>query len=257
MAGNTVDIAAAEAAKESDSERYERSTIEFPYGDLEDALALADAIHEHAGTSCTVDQLAAFLKASAKSGAYRLNLSTSRVFGLIETEKGIVSLTDLGRRAVDPSQRGRAIAESFLTVPLYRAIYDKYRGHHLPPAAALEREMGNLGVAKKQTRKARQAFERSAEQSGYFAQGHERLVEPINRENAPPAAPAAADRNKLGGGGGGGDDLHHFILGLIDTLPAPDSVWPTRERKKWIQTAESVFSLIYKDESSDGGNGSE
>lgn len=254
MAGNTVDIAAAEAAKESES-GYERSTIEFPYGDLEDALAIADAIHAHAGTSCTVDQLAAFQKQSAKSGAFRLNLSTGRVFGLIETDKGVISLTELGRRAVDPSQRTRAIAQSFLTVPLYRGIYDKYRGHHLPPAAALEREMGNLGVAKKQTRKARQAFERSATQSGFFAQGTERLVEPIFRGATDP--PQRVDPPKRGGGGSGdGGDGPPLVLGLVKMLPPQESVWPTQEREKWIKAVESIFSVIYKEDGSDKrGNG--
>ena len=52
----------------------------------------------------------------------------------------------------------------------------------LPPAAALEREMGQLGVASKQTGKARQAFERSAEQAGFFAHGADRLVMPVGLE---------------------------------------------------------------------------
>ena len=51
--------------------------------------------------------------------------------------------------------------------PLYKAIYDKYRGRGVLPsqAAALEREMVGLGVSDKVNR-ARQTFERSAEQAG-------------------------------------------------------------------------------------------
>ena len=41
----------------------------------------------------------------------------------------------------------------------------------MPPAAALEREMVELGVSPKQKDKARQVFERSAEQAGFFATG--------------------------------------------------------------------------------------
>jgi len=35
--------------------------------------------------------------------------------------------------------------ESFLRVPLYRAIFDRYRGVKLPPDAGLESEMVGLG----------------------------------------------------------------------------------------------------------------
>ena len=30
-------------------------------------------------------------------------------------------------------------------------------------------------------------------------------------------------------------------------MPAPGSIWSVEERKKWLQTAESIFALIYKD----------
>src|SRR5215211_3070782 len=39
---------------------------------------------------------------------------------------------------VDPAQSREARAQAFLTVPLYKAIYDKFRGGVVPPAAALE-----------------------------------------------------------------------------------------------------------------------
>ncbi len=43
-------------------------------------------------------------------------------------------------------------------------------------------------------------------------------------------------------------DLHAFIVGLLDTLPPPATVWPKQYRQKWLQTAENIFSLIYQDE---------
>ncbi len=258
MTGKPVEIGAAKAASEDDKRTNERSTIAFPYGDLNEALAVADAIHEEAGTECSVDQLAAFLKQSAQSGAFRIKTSTARVFGLIETDKGGVALTALGRQIVDPAHRARAKAQAFLAVPLYRQIFDKYRGHMLPPVAALHREMANMGVAPKQVSKARQAFDRSADQAGFFQHGRDRLVEPTHKGGAhsdPPTKPTHADRSDAGskgsgggGGGGGGDipNLHPFILGLIQTLPPPKSNWPEEDRKKWLGTAESIFSLIYE-----------
>lgn len=82
----------------------------------------------------------------------------ARIFGLIESEKGQISLTDIGRRIVDPTQERRARAEAFLHVPLYVAIYSKYKQHMLPPAAALEREMAQLGVVVKADRQGTASF---------------------------------------------------------------------------------------------------
>jgi hypothetical protein len=250
MSGKPIEIQSAAAEKAGRT--YERSTVEFPYGDLGDATDVADAIHNNAGTGCSIDQLAAFLKQSSASGAFRTKLSTARIFGLISgTENGRVELTDLGRRIVDASQNDVAAAEAFLCVPLYRLVYDKYRGHMLPPPAALEREMGALGVAPKQAPKARQAFERSADLSGFFSHGKDRLVEPVVRSAPPTAAPIPIieDRRPSRGGGGGGDDggLHPAIGGLLKTLPTPGEVWPVAERKVWLTAVESIFSLVYKD----------
>lgn len=256
MAGKTVDMKAA--AQGGDDAKRERSTIAFPYYDLNDAIDVAKAVHANAGFSCETDQLAAYMKQSATSGAFRLTVSTARIFGLSENEKGRVTLTDLGKRVVDPAQEKRARAEAFLAVPLYRAIYDKYKGHMLPPPAALERDMAQLGVSSKQTDKARQAFDRSALQAGFFEHGRERLVMPAFQAGAPetirvePAEELQTNKKGGGGGGDGNDDLHPFIQGLLKTLPQPEEDWPVEARTKWLQTAANIFDLIYSgnDESS-------
>src|SRR5579872_662841 len=116
------------------SAKYDRSTIEFPYGDLDDAVEIAKTVHSNAGVSCTLDQLAAFVRQSMTSGAFRLRLSNARAYSLTENERGEVRLTDLGRMVADPEQEPRARSEAFLRVPLYSAIHDKYRGFTLPPA---------------------------------------------------------------------------------------------------------------------------
>lgn len=248
MTGNTVNIQDAKPQPEADGKR-ERSTIAFPYGDVGDAISVAQAIHENAGMSCSIDQLAAYLKQTPTSGAFRLNLSTARIFGLIENEKGQVSLTPLGQRIVDPNQQARAKAEALMHVPLYSAIYEKYKGHLLPPAKALEREMAALGVAAKQADKARQAFERSAQEAGYFAHGKERLVPPAfpgGPETLKVDPPPPPNNERRGGGGNGGDELHPFIQGLLKTLPKPEQAWPVEHRVRWLQTAAGIFDLIYK-----------
>src|SRR4051812_16900064 len=73
----------------------ERSSIEFPYNDLDDAVEIAKAIHENAGSSCSLTQLAAFVSQSVSSGAFRLRVSNARTFGLTENERREVRLTPL------------------------------------------------------------------------------------------------------------------------------------------------------------------
>src|SRR5207237_1416569 len=152
-----------------------------------------------------------------------------------------VSLTSLGTRICDPQQEQAAKADAFLTVPLYKQVYEQFKGASLPPASGLETTMGNLGVAPKQKGNARQVFHRAATQAGFFAFGPARLVYPPikgasgagepNRSEADLGKPAEKSKNNDNGSGGGGDGPQHpFITGLIKTLPEADSDWPMEGR---------------------------
>jgi len=168
-------------------------------------------------------------------------------------------LTELGREISEDAGDVSARARAFLAVPLYRAIFDKYKGHLLPPAKALEREMQSLGVSSKQTDKARQAFERSARQAGFHESGDDRLVMPRVRleraeareSDTPQSRPVddslpQSNESTKRGSGGGGDGLHPFIQGLLETLPEPNTVWTIEGRAAWLEAAASTFKLIYK-----------
>lgn len=237
-------------------ERRTRSTIEFPYNDLSVAMEVTEAIYRNAGAgSCTIDQLAAWMKhETVESGAFRLKVSATRTFGLIQVNDRSISATALGREALNPSTAQNAKVQAFLHVPLYNVLYEKYRGGLLPPNVGLERQIAELGVSPKQVDRARQAFQRSALQAGFFQHGRDRLVLPAGTATVPSeksAVPQDQDQKAAKGGGGsrgGGDDsdLHPFILGLLKTLPAPGTQWPEDKRKQWLQAAENIFSLIYE-----------
>ncbi|PPD16273.1 MAG: hypothetical protein CTY25_02425 [Methylobacterium sp.] len=243
----------ANADTGSDAKR-EMSTIQFPYGDLDDAMAFARAIHEVGGQGCLAEQLAGFLKVAPSGGAFRARMAHPRIFGLIEYDRGEIKLTSLGLRAVDPQQEAGARVDAFLAVPLYKALYDRYKGYTLPPPAALEREMALLGVSSKQTDKARQVFDRSAKQAGFFWAGNDRLTLPVIKsrpetrpvEDAPPAPNRDFDQPQQGSGGSGGGGYHPFIEGLLKTLPATGKEWASRDRAKWLKTAANMFDLIYE-----------
>jgi hypothetical protein len=256
MTGETIQF---EKAASEESKR-EQSTIAFPYLDLEAGVEVAKSIYARGGLgACNLDELAAEM-GQTMSGAFRLKTGTAKTFDLVEKEgKSGIKLSDLGRRIVLPDTERAARAEAFLRVPLYEAVFEKYRGHLLPPAKALEREMQGFGVSSKQTDKARQAFERSARQAGYFDSGDDRLVRPRvdtpphDRqpvEQAPEDVPADKPKDHGGGGGSGGrgGDHHPFIEGLLQELPAKDEYasWTIEAQAEWLEAAAGIFKLLSK-----------
>jgi hypothetical protein len=227
-----------------------RSEIEFPYADLEDALELAQTIHSKAGSSCAIDELAAWMGQSPTGGTFRSRLSAARLFGLIETNQGRATLTQAGRDALEGSgneQAGRVAA--FLNVELFRAMYDQYKANALPPPPAIERQMEQLGVSPKQKQRARQTFMKSAQYAGFIDSSTGRFVKPgivaQKEEGVPNAQPQ--HENRIGGGGGEPPKIDPIIQGLLSRLPKSGDVWPEEQRKLWLQLLEGSFRLIYKD----------
>jgi hypothetical protein len=258
-----VPAAPAQEQKNEDKRTRDVSTIGFPYGDLEDAILVASTLLGSGGHPCDADQLAAGINQSPSSGAFRQKIATARMFGLIETVQNKYQLTSLGFAIMDAGRQKAAKADAFLNVPLYRKVYDTFRNQQLPPRPlALERSFAGFGVAPKQTGNARIAFDRSAQQAGYFDQGgRDRLIRPPvgssvpNGPNgspdqvapdSPPAVERERDKSPPGGGGGGGGGYHPFVQGLLDTLPASGTLWAIEGRAAWLEAAASTFKLIYK-----------
>lgn len=247
----------AEAAPTADraAEGRQRSTIGFPYMDLASAIDLAEAIFKNvAAGQCDDDQLAAWSGQSSKSSTFRVQVYAARMFGILQGDPSHHSLTDLGLSVVDQLRTREAKVRSFLTVPLYGAIFERFKGGVLPPAAALEREIVALGVAPKQKERARQVFERSADQAGFFEHGRDRLVQPGVAAGAYQAPPGdvVKDTGGSGGGGGGGNGggdggQDPLIAALIQKLPRPDpgKPWALAERVAWLKMTAMAFQMAY------------
>ncbi|WP_119300889.1 hypothetical protein [Dongia deserti] len=249
MADTTTSPIRDEDIKElvGDGGKRERSSIEFPYMALPDAIQVADGVHKTSGGGlCQHDQLAAKLGLSMNSSGYRVRLATARMFDLIESDRsgGGVKLTQLGHAVLDSAQEREAKAKAFLAVELYEKLYNYYRGKVLPPASALEREMASMGVAPKQTDRARQAFERSAEAAGFFEMGRDRLIMPSGIGEAPRSERDDAG-SKNGGGDDGGDKPDPLIGALIQKLPKAGSDWSVQERVMWLQMMSMAFQMAY------------
>lgn len=234
----------------------ERSTIEFPYSDLESTVEMVRTLHAKAGTQCEDVQLATWMGQTATGGGFRSRLSAGRMFGLIETNGPHISLTPTGLDSIDDERGPAARAEAFLRVPLYRQMYEKYKGYALPPPAAIESQMESMGVAPKQKDRARQTFTKSAQYAGYIDTQTGRLTKPAF---AAPSAPIErgderpnGDGNGNGHASGAGSDLpaglHPFIVGLLHELPAAKTAWSVDKRVDWLTAAATMFKLIYTGE---------
>lgn len=238
-----------------------RSLIQFPYRDLAAAISVAQRIHERGAVPHATDQLAAALGLQQGSGNFVVRVAAARMFGLIAFGGGQYSLTDLGFEITDKKdekRRQRAMIEAFLAVPLYRKVYDEFRGKQLPPRnAGLEAAFVRFGVSPKQATAARQIFDRSATLAGFFGDGEDRLVEPVI------AGSAAAERRPLSGDEANDSDtrptasppvqqpsaapLHPFVQGLLQSLPHDSGAgWPLDERVEWLKAAVHSFNLMFK-----------
>lgn len=237
----------------------DRSSIEFPYADLDASFDVVRGVHNAGGTTCEADQLAAQLKLEAKGGGFRLRVNAARVFGLITYDRGGgISLTDIGRQAIDSQTERNARIKAFLTVPLFNKVYDEYKGGPIPPRAALERALVGFGVAEKVKDRARQVLDRSAKQAGFFDAASDRLVMPrmsvVDKGTDSPDDKNQEDErgdNGKGGGGGGGNGMHPAFQLLLQTLPQPGTEWDAQQRMNWLMLANSAFNMIYTSKSGD------
>lgn len=228
--------------------KRQRSTIAFPYSNYDDAAEVAAAIHGNVGYGdCSQGQLAAWMNQSQKSSGFRTQLAAARLFGLIESDgPDSIRLADVGRRVVDPAQARAAKAEAFLQVPLFSALYEKYKDGVTPPTAALEREIAGLGVSEKQKARARQIFESSASQTGFREAAPNRLVMPAIVVNPPSKDDDKGKGKNDGGGGGSGLSLDPLLMALLRKIPHGEvGGWPAENRVRWFRTFAMNVSQVY------------
>jgi hypothetical protein len=240
-----VDTADANAgAREA---RYSRSTIGFPYTPLKDAEVIANELHDKWGGKASPEQLAGGLGVSPKSGAFRMKVAAARTFGVISVARESLSLTALGRRLIDPQTSPDARIEAFMTVPLFAALAEDYKGVMLPPDSGLERKIHELGVSAKQTARARLAFQRSAELAGFFKHGRQRLVPP---SNAAISSGGGGKRSQTSGKQGEMRRTMVLPTALIDlwvTLLDEGDSWSAEKTQEFLETARKLRTLLSVD----------
>jgi hypothetical protein len=238
----------AQIAPGNASSAYLRSTIGFPYTPLKDAELIVTELHDKWGGKASPEQLAGGLDSTTKSGAFRIKIATARTFGVVAVSRGSIALTDLGRKLLDPKSKAQARVEAFMTVPLFAALAEEYKGSMLPPDSGLEQKIRDLGVSAKQTAKARQAFQRSAELAGFFTHGRQRLVPPANL----PGAEQTDEKGSQNGNGNGGDVSHTAslptpLLDLWLTLLDEGQGWSPEKVQEFVAAARTLRNVLAKD----------
>jgi hypothetical protein len=156
----------------------------------------------------------------------------------------------LGARLADEQREKDGRVEAFLHVPLYERLYDSFHGRRLPSDKGLENEMRLLGVSPKQLSKARIAFQRSAEQAGFFAHGNDRLVRPASTPTESATVSAGAQVTATGQSAPSEDmtetnGLHPLLAGLIKTIPREGEPFSSRRQRQWLEAAKVNFALIF------------
>jgi hypothetical protein len=228
----------------------EQSSISFPYCSLADAMIFIEAIRNH-GDGVARDELAAATSQKRNSWPFLNKAASSQIFGLIRVEKQRFSLTNLGRKITDPQTQVSARVKAFLSVPLYRKICLEYEGQELPNDRVLEEKMVSIGVPHKQQSRARQHFQRDAEQAGLFNERKTRLILPkgISIESI-----KSADLSVHGQGKSlateiplGQTNIPSALLPLFDSLPPVGAEWPSAARQQWMRILDRSFDRLYKE----------
>lgn len=244
-----------------------KSGTAFPYFGLERSVEVARVIHDKAGGRCTRAQLASLLGYSGvKNGGFLTRISAAKMFGLVDEIGDAIILTDRAKKIlapVTPADIEQAKLDAFMSVELYRRVFEDFDGHTLPAAVGLKNKFLNeYKVVPAQVDAALRNLMDSAESAGMFkvAGTRSRLIKPIiaGRDSEmppPPPAPTPGDAPPPPppppSGHGGGDDgtgIHPALLGLLRNLPPVGSKLSPKRRAALTEAFKSTVNFIWPEE---------
>jgi hypothetical protein len=109
--------------------------------------------------------------------------------------------------------------------------------------------MESFGVASKQTNRARQTLQRSAEQAKVFNDKKDRLVLPGGVSLDSTAAPNGGASRKMETPAmtAPAGSLNPVLSLLLESLPPEGAEWPRDARQQWMQILERALDRLYKD----------
>jgi hypothetical protein len=152
------------------SRTAKRSPYLFPAYDFGFARQIAERVERDGAGTLSEETLAIALNLSVKSSGFQLKTLTARQFGLLEKQGNILTTTDLAKAIFKPTseaEKANALAQSFMKIPLFREVANRFKGRPLPPSQDfrnfIERE---LGIDSKRVADAERVLKDSARETG-------------------------------------------------------------------------------------------
>ncbi len=118
----------------------QRSVYLFPAYGFSMALDIARQVEESGGGTLTEETLAVNLGLSKNSSGFRLKCLAARQFNLLVKQGPTVSTTSIAKAILKPTSDEDALRgyrQSFLSIPLFQAVSERYRGQRLPDSQTL------------------------------------------------------------------------------------------------------------------------
>ena len=118
----------------------QRSVYLFPAYGFSMALDIARQVEESGGGTLTEETLAVNLGLSKNSSGFRLKCLAARQFNLLVKQGATVSTTSIAKAILKPTSEEDALRgyrQSFLSIPLFQAVSERYRGQRLPDSQTL------------------------------------------------------------------------------------------------------------------------
>ena len=118
----------------------QRSVYLFPAYGFTTALDIARRVEESGGGSLSEETLAVNLGLSVKSSGFRLKSLAARQFQLLVKQGDTLSTTPVAKAILKPTSgedAQRGYRQSFLAIPLFQAVSERYQGQRLPDSQTL------------------------------------------------------------------------------------------------------------------------
>ena len=150
-----------------------RSETASPYYDLEKSIEVIAIIQNQAGGTCDRAHLAPLLKYSGvKNGGFLSRVSAAKMFGLIEENNERLTLTDRAKTIlapVVPADAERAKVDAFMSIDLYKRVYEQFKGQPLPAEVGMKNLLGTqYGIVADRVIPALRVMMDSADTAGFF-----------------------------------------------------------------------------------------
>jgi hypothetical protein len=237
----------------------------YPVYDLNSCIALAKKVKDDGGNDCTPEQLGALMGyKNTNGGGFATRVSNAKMFGLIETVQGRYRITQRAETILYPtmeSERQQMLVDAFLSVPLYRRVYEMHKGQRLPEALGMQNLLHRQFDIPTGDRliQALRVLMDSGDQAGFFRSTQGRrtnLVLPIITPGTATTLEVEQLPKNGGGGNGGGGGIRggdgggsvsrgKLLDGMWEMLP-PGEAWTEPELQTWLKMLTMALRVRYR-----------